>query len=130
MFYFYEQGLLCDFLIPEIINKKNLKMEKNSIFISNSEKIDNNKINESKTYNKDNNKLNIPRNSNIFDISDKTNTFFEFKSNMNKPLSLISSQTIKKKNNPAKKTVGFTMKNKKGGAHKKNSLSYSNFLNK
>ena len=129
LFYFYDQGLLCDFLIPEIIIKKDLKIEN----IMNSFKIESNenniKINKSKINNKDNNKTNLPRNSNIFDISDKVNTFFEFKSNIKKPASLIS-QTIKKKNNPQKKAVGFTIKNKKGGAHKKNSLSYSDFLNK
>ena len=129
LFYFYDQGLLCDFLIPEIIIKKNLKIEN----ITNSFKIESNgkniKINRSKINNKDNNKTYIPRNSNIFDISDKANTFFEFKSNIKKPASLIP-QTIKKKNNPQKKAVGFTIKNKKGGAHKKNSISYSDFLNK
>ena len=130
LFYFYGQGLLCDFLIPEIILKKNLKIEN----ITNSVKIEPSKnkikISPGTIYNKDNNKTILQRNSKYFDISDKANTFFEFnKSSTKKPASLIS-QTIKKKNNPQKKAVGFTIKNKKGGAHKKNSLSYSDFLNK
>ena len=130
LFYFYDQGLLCDFLIPEIILKKNLKIEN----ITNSVKIEPSKnkikISLGTIYNKDNNKTILQRNSKYFDISDKANTFFEFnKSSTKKPASLIS-QTIKKKNNPQKKAVGFTIKNKKGGAHKKNSLSYSDFLNK
>lgn len=76
-----------------------------------------------------NDKPSIPRSS-LFDISDQKQNFFEFKSTPKniKPSSLISHNN-KKKNNPMKKSVGFAVKNKKPTPHKKNSLSYSNFLN-
>ena len=132
IFYFYEQDLLSDFLIPEIITKKDLTIESNSTKtqkVINDKKIEI-KINEVKNnITNINDKPTIPRSS-LFDISDQKHNFFEFKSTPKniKPSSLIS-HNIKKKNNPMKKSVGFAVKNKKPTPHKKNSLSYSNFLN-
>ena len=132
LFYFYEQGLLSDFLIPETIAKKELKVESNSLCVTKSQKIENEKkiiINRNEGKNNINSKANAPRTS-IFDISDQKQSFFEFKSNTKnkKPSSLIS-HNIKKKNNPTKKSVGFAAKTKKITGHKKNCLSYSSFLN-
>ena len=137
IFYFYEQGLLSDFLIPKIITKKELGIESSSTHVTSpkkeiNEKKDIIKVNEGKNNTKEiSGKANAPRSS-IIDISDQKQSFFEFKSNNKnkniKPSSLIT-HNIKKKNNPVKKTVGFAAKNKKITGHKKNCLSYSSFLN-
>ena len=140
LFYFYEQSLLCDFLLPGTTIKKNLEVDNNSNFSLTSEKISleekNVRINDSKFgVELNNEKINLvntngPRNS-FFDISDQKQNFFEMKSNTNKKKSsLIIGTNIKKKLNPTKKSVGFAIKTKKVEGQKKSVLSYSSFLNK
>ena len=140
LFYFYEQSLLCDFLLPGTTIKKNLEVDNNSNFSLTSEKISleekNVRINDSKFgVELNNEKINLvntngPRNS-FFDISDQKQNFFEMKSNTNKKKSsLIIGTNIKKKLHPTKKSVGFAIKTKKVEGQKKSVLSYSSFLNK
>ena len=137
MYYFYDQGLLCDFLLPDIITKKALVVESNNNLNvniqTNSTKVK--EIIKTNTVVQNpiqiNNNLEIPTSKtsrgSIFDISDQKQSFFEFKSNFKKP-SLINHHIKKKSTN--KKMVGFTVKNKKVATHRKNNLSYSDFLNK
>ena len=138
IFYFYDQSLLCEFFLPEIILKKPLEVEHGSTFSLTLEKIVQEQKNNIMVNNNnfdieiDNDKINLtnttgPRNS-FFDISDQKQNFFEFKSTKKKS-SLIGNNAIKKKVNPSKKSVGFAIKTKKVGSQKKNSLSYSAFLN-
>ena len=159
IFYFYEQGLLCDFLLPKITTQKNLKIESNNNYDINMEKLspkEKNVINISNNISSNINNINksaieinnnhnqnyieinnnnvgndkVVRKTSIFDISDQKQSFFEFKSDIKKS-SLINNNNINKKNinKPNKKIVGFTNKNKKV-IHKKNNFSYSDFLNK
>lgn len=136
IYYFYDQGLLCDFLLPNIFSNKALVIESNNNLSIN--------IQTNSTKVKEIIKANIVQNSiqinnnleigtskksrgSIFDISDQKQSFFEFKSNFKKP-SLINHHIKKKTTN--KKMVGFTVKNKKVEKHRKNNFSYSDFLNK
>ena len=158
IFYFYEQGLLCDFLLPNITEQNNLQIENNNNYSINMEKlspeeknvinissnitsnISNINKNDIEINNNNNNQNHIEINNNvgndkfvrkasIFDISDQKQSFFEFKSDIKK--SCLINNNIRKKNTntSSKKIVGFTTKNKKA-IHKKNNLSYSDFLNK
>ena len=132
MFYFYEQGLLCDFLIPELLKNNNLKEEKinNDFKKSSLSKSKETKLVEiieevdidSK---KENNILCLNKEVEI--SSSQGKNFFELKKSI-KPSSL-NNQSKKKNNN--KKTVDFSLKsdNKKQNNHKKNIFSFSGFVN-
>ena len=126
IFYFYEQGLLCDFLMQEISSKKALTKESNMNFGNNME---NNAIKNKKDIHI-NNSVEIPlssRKGSIFDISDTKQNFFELKSNT-KNIPSLKNSSIKKKNS-SKKKVGFSSKNK-NVIPNKNNISYSEFLKK
>ena len=110
MYYFYEQGFLCDFLLSEISAKKTLSKENNisyNTYMQNSELTKNIIIK--------NNGKNISSNKrgSEVDISDQKQSFFQFKKNNDnkKAPSLITSNIKKKKG--GKKSVEFSNKNKK-----------------
>jgi hypothetical protein len=133
LFYFYNEGLLSDFLIPEKILEKKLQLNNDSNFVLSSQKVvvthkKEIKKSEGKSSSVDHRVLNFARSS-FCDISDQKQSFFEFKADTKKP-SLLISANIRKKNIDGKKKVAFTGKNKKNEAQKKNIFSYANFLNK
>jgi hypothetical protein len=119
MFYFYEMGLLCDFLIPEILETKILKEETISSCDSkdisdsiNVDIIDENDESDKKDFNL-NNEVEITTTQN--------NNFFELKSS-------LKSSTRKKV--LTKKSVEFVLNDvKKKKNHKKNIFSFSGFIN-
>ena len=142
LFYFYNEGLLSDFLIPEKILEKKLEIKNDSnLFLTNKKVVGVNekkvkkekkekkesKKGEVKSSSMDNRVVNNARSS-FYDISDKKQNFFEFKADGKKPSLLITN--IKRKNVDGKKKVGFTGANKKSDTQKKNNFSYANFLNK
>ena len=109
IYYFYEQGLLCDFLLSEISNKKTLTKENNisySTYMQNAELNKNNLITNNET------SLRSSHRESAIDISDQKQSFFQFKKNNNKKAPSLITSNIKKKST-GKKTVGFSNKNKK-----------------
>jgi len=109
IYYFYEQGLLCDFLFSEISTKKTLTNENN---ISYNTSMPNAELNKNNVVaNKGANLQSEHRDSEI-DISDQKQSFFQFKKNDNKKTPSLITSNIKKKST-GKKTVGFSNKNKK-----------------
>jgi len=112
IYYFYEQGLLCDFLLTEISTKKTLSKENN---ISYNTYMKNAELNKNIVVT--NNGTTLPSNhrGSSFDISDQQQSFFQLKKKDNKKAPSLITSNIKNKN-PAKttkKTVGFSNKNKK-----------------
>ena len=124
MYYFTEQGLLCDFLLLDIPTRKTLTKD-NTISYNTymkSTELNGNKVIEING----NNRKNISSNhrGSEFDISDKKQNFFEFKNNNNKKAPSLVTSHLKKKieakksvefsnQNTTKKAVGFPNKNKK-----------------
>lgn len=109
IYYFYEQGLLCDFLLSEISNKKTLTKENNisySTYMQNAELNKNNLITNNEA------SLRSSHRESAIDISDQKQSFFQFKKNNNKKAPSLITSNIKKKST-GKKTVGFSNKNKK-----------------
>jgi hypothetical protein len=109
IYYFYEQGLLCDFLFTEIKSKNALSKVNN---ISSNTYMQNAELN--KNIEITNNKASLPSDhrGSIIDISDQKQSFFQVKKNDNKKApSLITSNIKKKITN--KKSVEFSNKNKK-----------------
>ena len=115
IYYFYEQGLLCDFLLSEISIKKTLSIENNisyNTYMQNVELKKNVAIT--------NSVVSLPPNhrDSSIDISDQKQSFFQFKKNNNKKAPSLITSNIKKKN-ITKKTVGFSNKNQKVMNNKK-----------
>ena len=109
IYYFYEQGLLCDFLLSEISNKKTLTKENNisyNTYMQNAELNKNNLITNNEA------SLRSSHRESAIDISDQKQSFFQFKKNDNKKAPSLITSNIKKKST-GKKTVGFSNKNKK-----------------
>ena len=101
LFYFYNQGLLCDFLAPKIITKKNLEIENNINYnIKSKEKITKEKNNINNYYSNYNIKLIDEMEENkvntfIYNTNDNNN-INEMKSNS---INIISSNVINNSKN-------------------------------
>ena len=109
IYYFYEQGLLCDFLFSEISTKKTLTKENN---ISYNSYMQNAELNKNNVVTNNGANLQSDHRDSEIDISDQKQSFFQFKKNTNKKTPSLITSNIKKKNT-GKKTVGFSNKNKK-----------------
>ena len=124
MYYFYEQGLLCDFLLPDITTTKTLSKDNNISYNTNIKKTE---LNGNKVIEINGNKgINLSSNhrESGFDISDQKQNFFAFRNINNQKTPNLVSPQLKKKNeakkavefsnkNATKKTVGFSNMNKK-----------------
>ena len=109
IYYFYEQGLLCDFLFTEISRKNTLTKVNNislNTYMQNAELNKNIEIT--------NNETSLPSShrGSVIDISDQKQSFFQFKKDDNKKAPSLITSNIKKKIS-SKKSVGFSNKNKK-----------------
>ena len=124
LYYFYEQGLLFDFLLLDIPTKKTLTKDNNISYNTymQSVEMNGNKIIEINDKNGIN--LSSSHRESEFDISDQKQNFFEFKNNNNKKAPSLVTSHLKKKlegkksvefsnQNTSKKAVGFSNKNKK-----------------
>ena len=124
LYYFYEQGLLFDFLLLDIPTKKTLTKDNNISYNTymKSFEMNGNKIIEINDKNGIN--LSSSHRESEFDISDQKQNFFEFKNNNNKKAPSLVTSHLKKKlegkksvefsnQNTSKKVVGFSNKNKK-----------------
>ena len=124
LYYFYEQGLLFDFLLLDIPTKKTLTKDNNISYNTymKSFEMNGNKIIEINDKNGIN--LSSSHRESEFDISDQKQNFFEFKNNNNKKAPSLVTSHLKKKlegkksvefsnQNTSKKAVGFSNKNKK-----------------
>ena len=109
IYYFYEQGLLCDFLFSEISTKKTLTKENN---ISYNTSIPNAELNKNNVVTNKGANLQSDHRDLEIDISDQKQSFFQFKKNDNKKTPSLITSNIKKKSK-GKKSVGFSNKNKK-----------------
>jgi hypothetical protein len=115
IYYFYEQGLLCDFLFTEISRKNTLTKVNNislNTYMQNAELNKNIEIT--------NNETSLPSShrGSVIDISDQKQSFFQFKKDDNKKAPSLITSNIKKKIS-SKKSVGFSNKNKKVQTKKK-----------
>jgi predicted RNA-binding Zn-ribbon protein involved in translation (DUF1610 family) len=130
MYYFYEQGLLFDFLLLDIPIRKTLTKENNISYntYKQSTEFNGNKLIEING----NNGINLSSNymGNVFDISDQKQNFFEFKNKNNKKAPSLVTSNLKKKveakksvefsnKNTTQKAIGFSKKNKKDVIKKK-----------
>lgn len=132
MFYFYEMGLLCDFLIPEILKEKNLTEETITNNDSTEKKKDKTHQKDSKDFpeslyvdiieeNDDGNKKDFNLNKEVEITTAQNNNFFELKSSLK---SSIRKKVL------TKKSVEFVLNDgKKKSNHKKNIFSFSGFIN-
>ena len=124
IYYFYEQGLLFDFLLLDIPIRKTLTKENNISYntYKQSTEFNGNKLIEING----NNGINLSSNymGNVFDISDQKQNFFEFKNKNNKKAPSLVTSNLKKKveakksvefsnKNTTQKAIGFSKKNKK-----------------
>ena len=115
IYYFYEQGLLCDFLFTEKPSKNTLSKVNNISFNTYMRNAESNKNIEII-----NNETSLPSShrGSVIDISEQKQSFFQLKKDDNKKApSLITSNIKKKISN--KKSVGFSNKNKKVQTKKK-----------
>ena len=111
VYFFYEQGLLCDFLLLDIPKNKTLTIDNNISYNTymQSVELNGNKVIEIHG----NNGINASskKRGSAFDISDQKQNFFEFKNNNNKKAPSLITSHLKKKTE-AKKSVEFSNKNK------------------